>query len=143
MIRNRPSERRYSSVLGQSLWGLALLSCIFLAPAIWRVKAADAEAVPSTDHVSAPPATQVNKITDDYFGTAVLLLTGDSDTRVAPLHARKMTALLQADAAPERPILLHYDTHAGHSGGTPISQQVTDSARIFAFLEWQLGAPIQ
>ena len=67
---------------------------------------------------------------------AVLFLTGDSDTRVAPLHARKMTALLQADAAPGRPILLHYDTHAGHSGGTPVSQQVTDSARIFAFLEW-------
>ncbi len=74
---------------------------------------------------------------------AVLFLTGDSDTRVAPLHARKMAALLQADAAPGRPILLHYDTHAGHSGGTPISQQVTDSARIFAFLDWQLGAPIQ
>ena len=74
---------------------------------------------------------------------AVLFLTGDSDTRVAPLHARKMTALLQANAAPGRPILLHYDTHAGHSGGTPVSQQVTDSARIFAFLEWQLGAPIR
>lgn len=74
---------------------------------------------------------------------AVLFLTGDSDTRVAPLHARKMTALLQTDAAPGRPILLHYDTHAGHSGGTPVTQQVTDSARIFAFLDWQLGAPIQ
>jgi len=74
---------------------------------------------------------------------AVLFLTGDSDTRVAPLHARKMAALLQANAAPDRPILLHYDTHAGHSGGTPASQQVTDSARIIAFLEWQLGIPIQ
>jgi len=72
MIGNRPSERRDSSVLGKSLWSLALLSCIFLAPAIWRVKAADTGAVPPPDHVSAPPATPVNEVTDDYFGTKVV-----------------------------------------------------------------------
>ena len=74
---------------------------------------------------------------------AVLLQTGDADTRVAPLHARKMTALLQADAAPGRPILLHYDTHAGHSGGEPIAKQVDDMARELAFLDWQLNEPIR
>src|SRR5207245_2752495 len=54
---------------------------------------------------------------------AVLFITGDSDTRVAPLHARKMAALLQASTASDWPVILHYDTKAGHSGGaTPVSK---------------------
>ena len=69
----------------------------------------------------------------------VLLITGDSDTRVAPLHARKMTALLQASTASGKPILLHYDTKAGHSGGLPVSKQVDETSDELMFLMWQLG----
>jgi prolyl oligopeptidase len=72
---------------------------------------------------------------------SVLLISGDSDTRVAPLHARKMTARLQAaSAASDRPILLRYETLAGHSGGTPVSKQVEDTTDELDFLFWQLGA---
>ena len=70
---------------------------------------------------------------------AVLLITGDSDTRVAPLHARKMTALLQVSTSSNRPILLHYDTKAGHSGGLPVSKQIEDATDTLSFLFWQLG----
>ncbi len=72
---------------------------------------------------------------------AVLFVTGDSDTRVAPLHARKMTALMQAASGSERPILLRYDTKAGHSGGIPVSKLVDKLAEELAFLFWQLDAP--
>ena len=37
---------------------------------------------------------------------ATLFITGDGDTRVAPLHARKMTALLQAANGGRSPILI-------------------------------------
>jgi prolyl oligopeptidase len=70
---------------------------------------------------------------------AVLLISGDSDTRVDPLHARKMTALLQAATSSGRPVLLHYDTKAGHSGGTPVSKQIENLTDELAFLFWQLG----
>jgi len=70
---------------------------------------------------------------------AVLLISGDSDTRVAPLHARKMAALLQASTGSDRPVLLHYDTKAGHSGGLPISKQVENLTDELSFLFWQLG----
>jgi prolyl oligopeptidase len=70
---------------------------------------------------------------------AVLFVTGDSDTRVAPLHARKMTALLQSATASDRPILLRYDTKAGHSGGLPVAQQIENLAAEFSFLFWQLS----
>jgi len=69
---------------------------------------------------------------------AILFISGDSDTRVAPLHARKMTALMQAATGSDRPVLLKYDTKSGHSGGTPVDQQIEDQTDIFAFLMWQL-----
>jgi prolyl oligopeptidase len=70
---------------------------------------------------------------------AVLFVTGDSDTRVAPLHARKMTARLQAASASGHPILLHYDTRAGHSSGKPIGRTIEDETDRLLFLAWQLG----
>jgi prolyl oligopeptidase len=70
---------------------------------------------------------------------AVLFITGDADTRVAPLHARKMTALMQAAQGWNKPILLKYDTRAGHSGGLPIDKVIDDTTNEFRFLFWQLG----
>ena len=70
---------------------------------------------------------------------AVLLMTGDADTRVPPLQARKMTARLQAATSSGRPVLLLYDTKAGHSGGKPYSKAIEDRARELTFLFWQLG----
>jgi prolyl oligopeptidase len=71
---------------------------------------------------------------------AVMFVTGDSDTRVAPLHARKMCALMQADNASGRPILLHYDTKSGHSAGKPINKQIDDEADILSFVFKELSA---
>ncbi|PYY19993.1 MAG: S9 family peptidase [Acidobacteria bacterium] len=65
---------------------------------------------------------------------AIMLNSGDSDTRVAPLHARKMTALLQAEDGSDRPVLLHYELKAGHSSGVSIQQLVNDTADELAFL---------
>ncbi|MGD0893930.1 MAG: prolyl oligopeptidase family serine peptidase [Terracidiphilus sp.] len=65
---------------------------------------------------------------------AVIFFTGDSDTRVAPLHARKMTALLQASSSSGRPILLHYSLAGGHSGGMGVDQQVQEDADWLTFL---------
>ena len=70
---------------------------------------------------------------------AVLFITGDSDTRVDPLHARKMAALLQASTRSEHPVLLHYDTRLGHSRGRPISRQIADLTLELSFLFDQLG----
>ncbi|HSC78470.1 MAG TPA: prolyl oligopeptidase family serine peptidase, partial [Candidatus Acidoferrales bacterium] len=71
---------------------------------------------------------------------AVLFITGDSDTRVDPLHARKMVALVQSANGGRRPALLRYDTKAGHSGGLPVSKQIEDLTDEMSFLFWQLGA---
>ena len=70
---------------------------------------------------------------------AVLFISGDADTRVDPLHARKMTALVQASTGSDRPVLLHYDTTAGHSAGKPLDRLIDDTADTLSFLFAQLG----
>ncbi len=71
---------------------------------------------------------------------AVLYVTGDGDTRVAPLHARKMAARMQAATGPgSKPALLRYHTKAGHSAGTPVSEEIANRAESLAFVLWQLG----
>jgi prolyl oligopeptidase len=74
---------------------------------------------------------------------AILFMTADTDTRVDPMHAKKMVALMQAEASNgksrERPILLRIDTKAGHGAGKPITKQVEDLTDVYSFLFWQLG----
>jgi prolyl oligopeptidase len=70
---------------------------------------------------------------------AVLFLTGDSDTRVAPLHARKMTAKMQAAQGGDKPILLLYDTKLGHSEGRPVSKIIEEDTQVLDFFFWQVG----
>ncbi|MFZ5979054.1 MAG: prolyl oligopeptidase family serine peptidase, partial [Candidatus Zixiibacteriota bacterium] len=70
---------------------------------------------------------------------AVMFITGDGDTRVDPMHARKMTALLQANTGSNEPILLHYETEIGHSGGLAISKGIEQSVDWLGFICWQLG----
>jgi prolyl oligopeptidase len=69
---------------------------------------------------------------------AVLFITGDADTRVAPLHARKMAALMQNSTGSENPVMIRYHVSGGHSGGDPLKVQVNNAAEMIAFLEWQL-----
>jgi len=68
-----------------------------------------------------------------------MFFTGDSDTRVAPLHARKMTALLQSVSTSGRPVLLHYSVAGGHSAGVSVDQQIQDDADQLTFLWTETG----
>ena len=72
---------------------------------------------------------------------AIMFFTGDSDTRVDPLHARKMTALMQSASSSGRPILLHYSLSGGHSAGVSVDQQIQDDADQLTFLWTETGQP--
>ena len=50
-----------------------------------------------------------------------------------------MTARLQAATTSGWPVLLLYDTRAGHAGGRPIGKVVEDESLELAFLVQQLG----
>jgi len=74
---------------------------------------------------------------------AILFMTADTDTRVDPMHAKKMNALMQAEAkngaSQDKPILLRIDTKAGHGQGKPVTKQIEDNTDMYSFLFWQLG----
>jgi prolyl oligopeptidase len=74
---------------------------------------------------------------------AVLFMTADFDTRVDPMHAKKMAALMQSSAAngksKERPILLRIEGKAGHGAGKPVTKQIEEFTDVYEFLFWQLG----
>jgi hypothetical protein len=82
-----------------------------------------------------------HRVLDGTKFPATLFVTGDGDTRVAPLHARKMAARLQAANGSNNPILLLYDTKSGHSGGRPIKKTIEEYTDILSFLFWQLNVP--
>jgi prolyl oligopeptidase len=72
---------------------------------------------------------------------AVLFSAYASDTRVDPLHPRKMAAALQAATASDpatHPILLRLETEVGHAGRA-VSRAVGSSADALAFTAWATG----
>jgi prolyl oligopeptidase len=73
---------------------------------------------------------------------AVLLYAAVSDSRVDPLHARKMAAALQAASASDYPILLRMEDEAGHGIGKPLYKQVAEYADTWTFLCDQLNVPL-
>ena len=71
---------------------------------------------------------------------AIFFFTGDGDTRVDPMNARKMTPLMQSASTSGRPILLHYSVKGGHSAGVSQTQLVQDYADEMAFLWTETAA---
>jgi prolyl oligopeptidase len=70
---------------------------------------------------------------------AVLLATAESDTRVDPMHARKMAARLQAATASDRPVLLRLESRAGHGAGKPLSKTLDELTDTWSFVFAELG----
>ena len=73
---------------------------------------------------------------------AVLITTGESDSRVDPLHARKMAARLQAATSSDHPILLRLETRAGHGQGKPLSKTLEEWTDVWAFLFSEISLAI-
>ncbi|HEY6960231.1 MAG TPA: prolyl oligopeptidase family serine peptidase [Candidatus Limnocylindria bacterium] len=72
---------------------------------------------------------------------AVLFTTAEGDSRVDPMHARKMAALMQSVTAEDRDavVLLRVERDAGHGVGKPLDKQVDDLADQYSFFAWRLG----
>ncbi len=69
---------------------------------------------------------------------AVLVTTFESDTRVDPLHGRKLAAALQHATASGAPVLLRRETSVGH-GARAVSRTVGLAADQLAFLAQHTG----
>jgi prolyl oligopeptidase len=61
-----------------------------------------------------------------------LITTGEEDSRVDPMHARKFAACLQSVS--RRPVLLRAEPRAGHGQGKPASKVVPEETDVWSFL---------
>jgi prolyl oligopeptidase len=69
---------------------------------------------------------------------AVLFTVFDQDTRVDPLHARKMAAALQAATSADRPVLVRRESEVGH-GARAVRRSIELAADQLTFLAAHLG----
>jgi prolyl oligopeptidase len=81
-----------------------------------------------------------HNVSDGARYPAMLFVTGDADTRVASLHARKTTARMQAATGSGRQVILRYDSQTGH-GGALVQDRIARLTDELAFLLSELGAP--
>jgi prolyl oligopeptidase len=164
LVANDYTSRDRLAIAGGSngglLVGVALTQRPDLASAVWC-------AVPLLDMIRFPQFLIARLWTDEYgdpdvaeeFGwvhayspyhhvveggdyPAVLFTTAEGDTRVDPLHARKMAALLTwaSSTQGDHPVLLQQAGRAGHGAGKPASMRVDEGADVLTFLAWQLAA---
>jgi prolyl oligopeptidase len=70
---------------------------------------------------------------------ATLVLTGDHDDRVVPLHSHKFTAALQHAQAGPAPVLTRIETATGHGMGKPTALQAAEWADLLAFAAHHTG----
>jgi prolyl oligopeptidase len=79
-----------------------------------------------------------HQVRDGVSYPATMIVSGDADRNCNPLHARKMTARLQAANASGLPIFLDYNTFRGHSPVLPLSERIDALTDRMAFLSEQL-----
>jgi prolyl oligopeptidase len=107
---------------------------------VWKEEfgtADDPEDFPALLHYSP-----YHNVRDGIAYPATMLVSGDSDQNCNPLHARKMTARLQAANTSESPIFLDYSRHRGHSPVLPLSERVEALTDRMAFLCDQLNLSV-
>ncbi len=104
----------------------------FLVGRTWTTEYGNAEN--ATDFPYIYRYSPYHHVTAGTRYPAIMFFTGDGDTRVDPMNARKMTPLMQTSSASGRPILLHYSLKGGHSAGISQTQLTEDYADEMAFL---------
>ncbi|KKQ35319.1 MAG: Prolyl oligopeptidase [Candidatus Nomurabacteria bacterium GW2011_GWB1_37_5] len=163
LIRNKYTSSRQLGVLGGSNGGLLVSVAAVQRPDLFGAVVSN---VPLTDmvrfhkfgiaarwvHEYGNPETKeelenilkwspYHNIKDGIRYPNFLFVTGEKDSRVDPLHSRKMAALLQS-VVKDNNVLLFTETEAGHGAGKPIYKIVEAQALKITFLAKYLGLSI-
>lgn len=80
-----------------------------------------------------------HNVRDGIAYPATMIVSGNSDQNCNAMHARKMTARLQAANVSEHPVFLDYSQYRGHSPVLPLRDRIEALTDRMAFLCDQLG----
>jgi len=106
---------------------------------IWKDEFGTAE--DSNDFAALVKYSPYHNICDGRAYPATLIISGDADHTCNSLHARKMTARLQAANTSHYPILVDYNKFRGHSPVLPVTDRIDALTDRIAFLCEQLNLP--
>ncbi|MHC4660592.1 MAG: prolyl oligopeptidase family serine peptidase [Planctomycetota bacterium] len=76
----------------------------------------------------------LHNVKDGETHPPTLIMSADTDDRVAPAHAKKFAATLQKADSGKNPILLRIEMKAGHGHGKPTTKLIEEISDIDAFL---------
>lgn len=93
----------------------------------------------ATDFAFLRAYSPVHNVRPGTHYPATLIITGDHDTRVMPMHSFKFAAAMQAAQRGAEPVLLLIERASGHGGGPNVKQAIDQNADIYAFLFDSLG----
>ncbi|MFN3918257.1 MAG: prolyl oligopeptidase family serine peptidase [Flavobacteriales bacterium] len=81
----------------------------------------------------------IHNVKSNMSYPATLVVTGDYDDRVVPVHSYKFIAELQEKQQGTNPILIRIDQGAGHGSGKPVAKEIDEYSDIWAFVMHNLG----
>ena len=163
LIKQGYTDSNHLGILGGSNGGLLVSAVAIQRPDLF---AAVCSKVPLTDMVRFPmfgmamrwvheygdPRNEVDlknilkwspcqNVKEDTEYPAFLITTAEKDSRVDPLHSRKITAMLQS-VNKKNDVLLFVEKEAGHGSGKPIKKIVESQALTLTFFATNLGLGI-
>ncbi|MFG1908122.1 prolyl oligopeptidase family protein [Kribbella sp. NPDC048928] len=81
----------------------------------------------------------LHRVSDGTAYPATLVVTGDHDDRVVPLHSHKFMAALQHAQAGPQPVLTRVEVNTGHGFGKPAAMVASEWADLLAFAAHHVG----
>lgn len=110
---------------------------LFTVGAAWKSDYGDPDA--AEDFATALAYSPLHNLSDGTAYPPTLVLTGDHDDRVVPLHSHKFIATLQWAQAGEGPVLTRIETATGHGAGKPTTLVAAEWADLLAFVAHHTG----
>ena len=109
----------------------------FTVGAAWKSDYGDPD--DPEDFAVALAYSPLHKITEGASYPPTLVLTGDHDDRVVPLHSHKFIAALQWAQSGDAPVLTRIETATGHGAGKPTTLVAAEWADLLAFCAHHTG----
>ncbi|GAA1613321.1 MULTISPECIES: prolyl oligopeptidase family serine peptidase [Kribbella] len=81
----------------------------------------------------------LHRVSDGTAYPATLVVTGDHDDRVVPLHSHKFIAALQHAQSGPQPVLTRVEVNTGHGFGKPAAMVASEWADLLAFAAHHVG----
>jgi prolyl oligopeptidase len=109
---------------------------LFDSASLWREEFGTAD--DPADFPALAAYSPYHRVRPGVAYPATMIVSGDADGNCNPLHARKMTARLQAANTSGYPVILDYSRFRGHSPVLPLGDRIEALTDRMAFLCEQL-----